>query len=77
MGEMIATHVEYTKSKKGKYVLQNWEKLKSKFVKVLPLDYERMLKAYRSVLEQGFAGEEAIMAAFEANKNDLARVSGN
>ena len=75
--EMIATHVEYTKSKKGKYVLQNWEKLKSKFVKVLPLDYERMLKAYRSVLEQGFAGEEAIMAAFEANKNDLARVSGN
>jgi glutamate synthase (NADPH) large chain len=27
--------------------------------------------------EEGLSGEEAVMAAFEMNKNDVARVSGN
>jgi glutamate synthase (ferredoxin) len=48
-----------------------------KFVKVIPKDYQRMLDTFASVQEKGLSGEEAVMAAFELNKNDLARVSGN
>ena len=47
------------------------------FVKVMPKDYKRMLEAFRLVEAAGISGEEAVMAAFEQNKNDLTRVSGN
>jgi glutamate synthase (ferredoxin) len=36
-----------------------------------------MLQAMKRVQEAGLSGEEAVMAAFEENKRDLARVSGN
>jgi glutamate synthase (ferredoxin) len=43
----------------------------------MPKDYKRMLEALRRAESDGLVGETAIMAAFEANKNDAARVSGN
>jgi glutamate synthase (ferredoxin) len=46
-------------------------------VKVTPKDYRRMVEAIRRAEEEGLTGEAAVMAAFEANKNDAARVSGN
>ena len=42
---------------------------------------EVLLELAREALQeaesQGLVGDEALMAAFEANKNDAARVSGN
>jgi glutamate synthase (ferredoxin) len=75
--ERIRLHTEYTKSERGQWVLDNWDELLPKFAKVLPRDYERMLNAFKKVEEQGLSGDEAAMAAFEANLNDLARVAGN
>ena len=40
---MIEKHVKYTGSKRGQWVLDNFEDLKSKFVKVMPVDYKRVL----------------------------------
>ncbi len=48
-----------------------------KFVRVIPKDYKRMLEMIERVQAEGLSGEEAVMAAFELNKNDLSRVSGN
>ncbi|MGC9450568.1 MAG: glutamate synthase large subunit [Oceanipulchritudo sp.] len=73
----IARHVRYTQSKRGRWVLDNWEELLPRFVKVLPRDYERMLNAFKKVEEQGLSGDDAAMAAFEENLKDLARVAGN
>ena len=73
----VEEHVSYTKSDRGQWVLDNWDELLPKFVKVMPRDYERMLNAFKRVEEQGLSGDEAAMAAFEANLNDLARVAGN
>ncbi len=36
-----------------------------------------MLEIFERVEADGLSGEEAVMAAFEINKNDLSRVSGN
>ena len=58
-------------------ILALWEETAPKFVKVMPKDYRRMLEALQRAESQGLVGDEAIMAAFEANKNDAARVSGN
>jgi len=75
--DMIRRHVEYTGSEVGRRVLGQWEFLVTSFVKVMPKDYKRMLEAFRLVEAAGITGEEAIMTAFEQNKNDLTRVSGN
>jgi glutamate synthase (ferredoxin) len=54
-----------------------WDQLADQFIKVMPKDYRRMLDAIQHAQQNGLAGEEAIMAAFEDNKNDMARISGN
>ncbi|MFQ5846667.1 MAG: glutamate synthase large subunit [Candidatus Methylomirabilales bacterium] len=74
---MVGRHAEYTNSERAGFILARWEKMVPKFVKVLPKDFKRVLEAMRRVEEAGLSGEEATMAAFEANKRDLARVSGN
>ena len=75
--EMIRKHAEYTRSGRARKILAAWEEMVPRFVKVMPKDYKRMLQAMKRVKEAGLSGEEAIMAAFEENKRDLARVSGN
>ncbi len=74
---MILRHARYTDSDVAWRVLAFWDELVPKFVKVFPKDYKRMLEAIERVRAAGLSGEEAIMVAFEENKRDLARVSGN
>lgn len=75
--DMIVRHFQYTNSARARLILDHWESFAGKFVKVMPKDYKRMLQAIREVEQSGLSGEEALMAAFEANNKDLARVSGN
>jgi glutamate synthase (ferredoxin) len=75
--EMVRRHADYTKSERAWRLLALWEDVASKFVKVMPKDYRRMLEAVRRAEKEGLIGEEAVMMAFEENKNDVARVSGN
>ncbi len=74
---MIERHAQYTQSARAKHILNLWEEMVPKFVKVLPKDYKRVLQALERVKSAGLSGEEAIMAAFEANARDLSRVGGN
>jgi glutamate synthase domain-containing protein 2/glutamate synthase domain-containing protein 1/glutamate synthase domain-containing protein 3 len=75
--DMIRRHVKYTNSEQARKLLAVWNDALSKFIKVMPKDYRRMLNAIQRAEQQGLAGEEAIMVAFEENKSDLARISGN
>ena len=43
----------------------------------MPNDNERMMQIFKEVKSSGLSGEEAVMAAFELNRNDVSRVSGN
>jgi glutamate synthase (ferredoxin) len=74
--EMIERHLKYTRSERAKTILDNWQAYVPKFVKVMPKDYKRMLQAIKTVTDQGLSGEDAIMAAFEANAKDVARIGG-
>ena len=74
---MIQKHQEYTGSTVAKRLLDNWDEGVPKFVKVIPHDFKRMMQAFAEVEAQGLSGDEAAMAAFELNKNDASRVSGN
>src|SRR5262249_39839855 len=74
---LIEKHVQHTGSAVGKRLLDEGPAGLAKFVKVLPKDYKRMMKAIKSAHASGLTGEEAIMAAFEQNARDFARVGGN
>jgi len=74
--QMIQRHADYTKSQRAFKILALWEQFVPKFVKVMPKDYKRMLQAIKRVTSTGLSGEEALMAAFEENAKDLARVGG-
>ena len=74
---MIQRHVDYTGSEHARRILDRWDEMAPKFVKVMPLDYRRVLEATRRVTAAGLSGEEAVMAAFEENVRSLARVGGS
>jgi len=73
---MIHRHSQYTRSQRAFKVLALWEEMVPKFVKVMPKDYKRVLQSLRRIKEAGLTGDEAIMAAFEENSKDAARVGG-
>jgi glutamate synthase (ferredoxin) len=74
---LIEKHVAHTGSARGRALLADWAAVVPRFVKVMPRDYKRVLACVRRAHDQGLSGDEAIMAAFEENARDLARVGGN
>ena len=74
--KMIQRHQTYTKSERAARVLADWKGMVRKFVKVMPKDYQRVLQSMKKVQSQGLSGDQAIMAAFEENVRDVARVGG-
>jgi glutamate synthase (ferredoxin) len=65
--KLIQRHQTYTKSQKAAKVLADWKSFVPKFVKVMPQDYACVLKELKKAHEKGLSGDDAIMAAFEAN----------
>ena len=55
MREMIEKHQQYTGSTVAEHILGNWESELSRFVKVMPTDYKRVLEE--------MAAEEELTAA--------------
>jgi glutamate synthase (ferredoxin) len=74
---LVERHLERTSSPRARRALDAWDDAVSKFVRVIPRDYRRMLAAIARAEEQGLVGEEAIMVAFEENARDTSRVGGN
>ena len=74
---MLQRHFDYTQSAVAERILADWPAAQPKFIKVMPKDYKRVLEAFEQVQRDGLTGDQAVMAAFELNKNNVARVSGN
>lgn len=73
---LITRHTELTDSNAGRTILDSWDQALPKFARVIPKDYKRMMEQIRKVEQNGLTGEAALMAAFEANMRELARVGG-
>jgi glutamate synthase (ferredoxin) len=73
---LIRRHAEYTRSERGWKVLALWDEIEPRFVKVYPNDFRRVIEKQARFKESGLSEDEAIMAAFEENAHDLARVGG-
>lgn len=42
--QLIENHVHYTASGRAKHILDNWDEMVTKFVKIMPVEYRRALK---------------------------------
>ena len=60
---LLNKHVEYTKSTVAKNILAHWNEYQSKFVKVMPKDYKRVLAAIEKAQAEGTSVDEAVMEA--------------
>ncbi len=62
--EMIREHVACTNSVKGKEILDHFGEYLPKFKKIIPHDYESMLKLIVQMEEKGLSAEQAQIEAF-------------
>ncbi len=74
---LVEKHTVATESANARRVLDNWEHVLQRLVRVMPNDYRRVLEAQRKMRAKGLSQEEAELAAFEENARDVARVGGN
>jgi glutamate synthase (ferredoxin) len=74
--ELIERHAQFTGSQRAAFILARWEDYGPKFVKVMPKDCKRVLEALARATQAGLGGEASVLAAFEENARDLARVGG-
>jgi glutamate synthase (ferredoxin) len=74
---MIERHLAYTSSSRAQEVLDDWDAMVPRFIKIMPKDYKRVLACIQRAQDQGLTGDAAVMAAFEENARDLSRVGGN
>ncbi len=65
--DMIKEHVAYTNSEKGKRILDNFGEYLPRFKKIIPHDYDRMLKMIVQMEEKGLSAEQAQIEAFYIN----------
>ena len=70
---MIEKHVAHTGSLVGSQAIEAWERVKKQMVKVIPIDYKRMQQAIERATADGLSGEDAVMAAFEKNRDSHAQ----
>ena len=62
--ELITEHFAETGSKKAKEILDDWKNYKSKFKKIIPNDYLKIMKEIAAQKEAGLKGDAAILSAF-------------
>ncbi len=74
--ELIRRFGTCTGSERAWRFLALWEEAAPKFWKVYPNDYRRVIETQKRFKESGLSADEAVMAAFEENAHDLARVGG-
>ena len=60
---LLSKHVYFTESVVAKNILNNWGHYESKFIKVMPRDYKRVLNAIKKARETGASEDEAVMEA--------------
>ncbi|MEX0594354.1 MAG: glutamate synthase large subunit, partial [Balneolaceae bacterium] len=65
---MIRKHGEATDSNRAWKVLASWDEMQSRFVKVMPKDYKRMLELIGKYEKEGLEAYDAELKAFEASK---------
>ncbi len=63
--KMILNHAKLTGSVIASEIIKNWDEYVSKFVKVIPKDYKRVIEKRAEYIQEGCTEEEAAIRVFE------------
>src|ERR1700722_9790185 len=74
LGEVLTRHLAETASAVAGRILAGWPRAATRFVKVMPRDYKRVLEAMRAAEAAGTPAEDAIMAAAKGKAPRLPRI---
>jgi glutamate synthase (ferredoxin) len=61
--DLLARHIRFTQSPVAARLLVDWDRSRSRFVKVIPRDYKRVMEAMKQALQTGTSADEAVMAS--------------
>jgi glutamate synthase domain-containing protein 3 len=64
--DLVRRHMEFTGSERAKWILENWNEASTRFIKVFPHEYKRVLGVRR--VEQAYIPGEAIPAVANAEQ---------
>jgi glutamate synthase domain-containing protein 3 len=59
---LLHRHVHHTGSTVADRIVKHWQAMEGKFVKVIPKDYKRAMKALKRAEAEGIPWEQAVMA---------------
>ena len=76
LARMVRRHVELTGSEVGWQLLSSGTPMASRFVKIYPADYRRVVETREQMKGRGLSDSEVVMAAFQVNARDKARADG-
>jgi glutamate synthase domain-containing protein 3 len=62
---MVSMHLELTKSRLADEILADWDQNITKFIRIIPKDYLRVIELQQQMLDIGLSPHDAEMAAFE------------
>ncbi len=65
---VIAKHVAYTGSTVGQRILDDWSTARDQFVRVMPVDYQRVLKVMEQAEADGLDEEQTLAKVMEASR---------
>jgi glutamate synthase (ferredoxin) len=61
--DLLARHIRFTQSPVAARLLVDWKHSQSRFVKVIPQDYKRVMAAIKNAQETGTSVDDAVMAS--------------
>ncbi|KAL6612249.1 NADH/NADPH, small subunit of glutamate synthase [Neocallimastix californiae] len=67
----LTKHVEYTGSSKAKTLLEDWENTLNDFVKVMPVDYKKILEKKKTKVQEEAASAKKAEEASKAREKEL------
>ncbi len=74
---LIVQHEACTGSNLAATILKEWSRHAAVFIKVMPMDYKRVLQSLARATAAGLSGDDALNAAFEENAHAAARMGGS
>ncbi|MFD2115417.1 glutamate synthase large subunit [Paenibacillus yanchengensis] len=69
----IENHLQYTASKLAATILDDWAVSVERFVKVIPKDYQKLLRRTKQLQARGLNEETAAYSAFEMMRREMTR----
>jgi glutamate synthase (ferredoxin) len=64
---LVLRHFELTQSQRAGEILQNWERILEKFVRVIPKDYQRVVEEQKPTFVHEFLYDEVATTAIAEN----------